>query len=138
MWSMILSYSFPFENIEEWMTCHNLLLKMIIMYTFPNYKWYITKKVSPFQWCHQKHFMTSPSCSILMPWHAMGIHPRWNGLGSKLPILMGVKGIFHLVNLTNSGLMFSLSICMDGWIFWIQLFPFFLNVMLLLSHVSFP
>jgi hypothetical protein len=43
----------------------------------------------------------------------MAIQLRWNGLSSRLPILMGVKGIFHLVNLPNGGLMFFLCIHMD-------------------------
>jgi hypothetical protein len=47
----------------------------------------------------------------------MAIQPRWNWLSSRLPIIMGEKGLFHLVNLANGGLMFSLCICMDGWIF---------------------
>jgi hypothetical protein len=117
MCSMMMSLLFTFESIEKWVTCHNLVHKTIMIYILPRYKWYITKKVFLFQWCPQEISMTSPSCSILMPWYAMVIQPRWNWLSSKLPILMGAKGLFHLVNLPNGGLMFSLCIHMDGWIF---------------------
>ncbi len=106
---------------RKWVTCHNLLHKTIMMYILPRYKWYITKKVFLFQWFPQKNSMTSPSCSILMPWYAMAIQSRWNWLSSRLPILMGAKGLFHLVNLPNGELMFSLCIRMDGWIFWFWL-----------------
>jgi len=147
MCSMMMSLLFTFEIIEKWVTCHNLLHKTIMMYILPRYKWYIIKKVFLFQWCPQKNHMTSPSCSILMPWYVMAIQPRWNWLSSRLPILMGAKGLFHLVNLPNGGLMFSLCIRMDGWIFDFGcakipkfcffdfhglLVPTFLNVLLLL------
>ncbi len=114
---MMMSLLFTFESIEKWVTCHNLLHKTAMMYILPRYKWYIIKKVFLFWCCPQKNSMTSPSCSILMPWYAMAIQPRWNWLSSRLPIIMGEKGLFHLVNLANGGLMFSLCICMDGWIF---------------------
>jgi hypothetical protein len=110
---MMMSLLFTFESVEEWVTCHNLLHKTIMMYILPNYKWYITKKASSFQWRFQKNSMKSPSSSILMPWYAMAIQLRWNGLNLRLPILMGVKGVFHLINLPNGGLMFFLCICMD-------------------------
>jgi hypothetical protein len=55
--------------------------------------------------------------SIMFHIDAMAIQPRWNWLSSRLPILIGAKGLFHLVNLPNGELMFSLCIRMDGWIF---------------------
>jgi len=129
-----MSLLFTFESVEEWVTCHNLLHKTIMMYILPNYKWYITKKASSFQWCLQKNSMKSPSCSILMPWYAMAIQLRWNGLNLRLPILMGVKGIFHLVNLPNGGLMFFLCICMDE----LRYLDILILVVLLFSTISFP
>ncbi len=88
-----------------------------------------------FQWCPQNIYITSPSSSILILWHAISIPQRWNGMGSMLPILIGAKGLFHLVNLFKGGMMFSLCICMNGWIFLLGLSPLFLNVKLFFLNI---
>jgi hypothetical protein len=56
-------------------------------------------------------------------------------MGSMLPILIGAKGLFHLVNLFKGGMMFSLCICMNGWIFLLGLSPLFLNVKLFFLNI---